>query len=69
MDDTKRERDTGRYAPSVERSCVCGHPLSVHTSARVAGEQPCLMGEVGLEEGVACSCTCFKRAGKKKVTR
>lgn len=59
----KRERDTGRYAPSVERPCVCGHGLDVHTAARVAGEQPCLHDELG---DAPCNCQCFKRARAKQ---
>jgi len=46
--------------------CVCGHGLSRHTAARVAGEQPCLAGEFG--EGI-CDCESFRkaRAVKKSV--
>lgn len=58
---TKREKDTGRYAPSTERVCACGHGLGLHTAARTAGEQPCLAWEL---LGVECACDCFKAARK-----
>jgi hypothetical protein len=51
-----RETDTGRYAPSEERNCRCGHSLGQHTAARSKGKQPCtvMMGRV------ACPCEVFK---------
>lgn len=58
---TKREVNTGRYAPSVERPCRCGHTLGMHTAVRLAGEQPCLAGDL---TGEPCDCECFKRARK-----
>jgi len=65
-----RERD-GRYtySPRMERLCVCGHALGVHTSERVKTTegtmQPCICHEFS-DEG-HCDCECFKpeRKGKK----
>ena len=51
---TKREKDTGRYAPMLDVACVCGHRLGQHTADRVGGHQPCL----------ECACECFKRLKK-----
>jgi hypothetical protein len=54
-----RELDSGRYAHRAERACVCGHSLSMHTAAAVAGSRPCIAGDLG---GSDCDCECFKPA-------
>jgi hypothetical protein len=60
----KREKDTGRYAPTVERPCECGHDLGVHSADRVKGYQPCFSGDLGGED---CDCECFKRVRKPRT--
>ncbi len=59
-----RENGTGRYTWTVDRLCVCGHSLDMHTAARSKGSQPCIVGDF---EGVDCNCECFKPAKKVKT--
>ena len=48
-----RERG-GQYAVrNLDRPCACGHRLSEHTSARVAGRKECLVED--------CPCMVFTR--------
>ena len=63
----KRERNTGRYAYSIEQLCQCGHELGMHTAERGRGKdgklyQPCIAGDFGQP----CDCECFKPAKIKK---
>lgn len=57
-----REGGTGRYTWTVDRLCNCGHPLGVHTAARVKGEQPCMNGDPHSpgSDGQDCECTVFR---------
>lgn len=54
---TNRDTATGRYVDTkLEKVCVCGHALAIHTAARVDGCQPCLE--------YPCPCESFKKARK-----
>jgi|LWDU01.1.fsa_nt_gi hypothetical protein len=57
----ERERNTGKYAYSVERACKCGHTLGDHSAERVKWEgqtlQECFAD--------ACACECFKPGDAK----
>jgi hypothetical protein len=55
-----RERGTGKYTWTVERSCVCGHALGEHTAARV--KTP----EGVRQDCLTCACRCFKPAKAAK---
>lgn len=57
-----RDRATGRYVDTIDRMCRCGHPLSLHTAARVAGGQPCISGDLS---GAECACASFKAQRKR----
>ena len=61
---TNRDRATGRYVDTMfDKPCTCGHTLGVHTADRRAGEQPCLVGQMG-DGGVPCDCDAFTKAKK-----
>jgi hypothetical protein len=52
---TNRDRKTGKYTDTdLNKLCVCGHRLGVHTAAKVGNEQPCL--------DPYCHCECFRKA-------
>lgn len=51
---------TGRYTwEDLNRLCVCGHRLGVHTAAKYKSEQPCL----------DCMCKSYKPTRKSKSDR
>ena len=67
----KRELDSGKFAPTVDRMCVCGHPLSEHASERATdgdGDpmQPCHT-ECGCYVFTAAKPTKSKRGRKSKT--
>jgi len=63
VNETKTGRDTatGQFKHSVDRLCVCGHPLSIHSAAKVANERPCFSGDFG----EPCECENFKPARRR----
>jgi hypothetical protein len=61
MNDTNRERRSGRYKFTLDRACTCGHTLGHHTAARV--KTPAGSVQECLED---CACECFKPAKEVK---
>lgn len=57
--ETKREKNTGKYTYTLDRVCACGHTLGNHTAIKTKGAQPCVIGDF---EDVSCDCECFKPA-------
>lgn len=61
METQEREIRSGKYKFTIDRECVCGHRLGVHSAERIRIEgkpfQDCMNHDVG--DGNNCDCKCF----------